>query len=82
VRQNAQNAGHPYGLVDRYIQSGSIRDVAPYFVALAIVTVRFIPADWPYLTSRWFRPMILCGQHSLEIFCLDFPLLPGAIYHQ
>ena len=41
-----------------------------HFVALAIVTVRFIPADWPYLKSRWFRPMILCGQHSLEIFCL------------
>ena len=41
-----------------------------HFVALAIVTVRFIPADWPYLKSRWFRPMIICGQHSLEIFCL------------
>jgi hypothetical protein len=22
------------------------------------------------LESRWFKPMILCGQHSLEIFCL------------
>ena len=41
-----------------------------HFVALAIVTVRFIPIDWPGLKSRWLRPMILCGQHSLEIFCL------------
>ena len=41
-----------------------------HFCALAIVTVRFIPIDWPGLKSRWLRPMILCGQHSLEIFCL------------
>jgi len=41
-----------------------------HFVALAIVTVHFIPIDWPGLKSRWLRPMILCGQHSLEIFCL------------
>ena len=30
----------------------------------------FIPSDWPGLKSHWLRPMILCGQHSLEIFCL------------
>jgi hypothetical protein len=41
-----------------------------HFMALAIVTVRFIPIDWPGLKSPWLRPMILCGQHSLEIFCL------------
>ena len=39
-------------------------------MALAVVTVRFIPIDWPGLKSRWLKPMILCGQHSLEIFCL------------
>ena len=41
-----------------------------HFIALAIVTVRFVPIDWPWLKSPWLRPMILCGQHSLEIFCL------------
>jgi hypothetical protein len=41
-----------------------------HFAALAIVTVRFIPIDWPGLKSPIFKPMILCGQHSLEIFCL------------
>jgi hypothetical protein len=41
-----------------------------HFLALAAVTVHFIPADWPGLKSRWLRPAILCGQHSLEIFCL------------
>jgi hypothetical protein len=41
-----------------------------HFVALAVITVRFIPPDWPGLKSPWLKPMILCGQHSLEIFCL------------
>lgn len=41
-----------------------------HFLALAAVTVHFIPRDWPALGSRWLRPAILCGQHSLEIFCL------------
>jgi len=41
-----------------------------HFLALAAVTVRFLPRNWPGLTSPWLRPMIRCGQHSLEIFCL------------
>ena len=41
-----------------------------HFLALAAITVRFLPRDWPGLKSRWLRPLILCGQHSLEIFCL------------
>ena len=41
-----------------------------HFLALAVITVRFIPKNWPYLKSRWLYPAILCGQHSLEIFCL------------
>jgi hypothetical protein len=41
-----------------------------HFLALATVTVRFIPRDWPGLKSPLLQPAILCGQHSLEIFCL------------
>ena len=41
-----------------------------HFLALAALTVRFIPRDWPLLQSRVLKPAILCGQHSLEIFCL------------
>ncbi|MBN9601231.1 MAG: OpgC domain-containing protein [Afipia sp.] len=41
-----------------------------HFLALAAVTVWFLPKDWRGLSSRWLRPVILCGQHSLEIFCL------------
>jgi hypothetical protein len=41
-----------------------------HFLALATVTIWFVPRDWPPLNSRAFYPAILCGQHSLEIFCL------------
>ena len=41
-----------------------------HFLALAAITVRFLPIDWPGLKSPWLRPLIMCGQHSLEIFCL------------
>ena len=41
-----------------------------HFLALAAVTVRFVPRNWPALNSKVFYPAILCGQHSLEIFCL------------
>jgi len=41
-----------------------------HFLALAALTVRFLPRDWSGLKSRWLRALILCGQHSLEIFCL------------
>jgi len=41
-----------------------------HFLALAALTVRFIPRHWPVLQSPWLKPAIICGQHSLEIFCL------------
>jgi len=41
-----------------------------HFLALAVLAVRFVPPGWPALASPLFRPAILCGQHSLEIFCL------------
>jgi hypothetical protein len=41
-----------------------------HFLALAAIAVRLVPRDWPSLKSRLFQPVILCGRHSLEIFCL------------
>ena len=41
-----------------------------HFLALAVLTVRFVPRDWPLLNSWWAWPLVVCGQHSLEIFCL------------
>ena len=33
-----------------------------------------MPAGWPGLRSPWLRPLILCGQHSQEIFALGVAL--------
>ncbi len=41
-----------------------------HFLALATVTVRFVPRQWPVLKWAIMQPAIRCGQHSLEIFCL------------
>jgi hypothetical protein len=38
-----------------------------HFLALALVVLRLFPRSWPTLPA--LRPAILCGQHSLEIFC-------------
>jgi hypothetical protein len=41
-----------------------------HFLALAAVTVYFVPRDWPVLKLPILWPAIVCGQHSLEVFCL------------
>jgi len=41
-----------------------------HFLAQAIVVVRFVPVDAGFLRTPWVRPVILCGRHSLEVFCL------------
>jgi hypothetical protein len=41
-----------------------------HFLALALIVSRYLPRDWAPLASKWLRPVILCGQHSLPIFCL------------
>jgi hypothetical protein len=41
-----------------------------HFFSLAVVTIWLIPKDWPALKLPVFKPAILCGQHSLGIFCL------------
>ena len=41
-----------------------------HFLSLAVITVAFVPRDWSALKSRACWPAIVCGQHSLETFCL------------
>lgn len=49
-------------------------NLAPYrvvhFVVIAILAARFVPIDWPGLKSRVLRPLVVCGQRSLEVFCV------------
>jgi RsiW-degrading membrane proteinase PrsW (M82 family) len=41
-----------------------------HFLSLAVITVWFVPRDWQTLKSPLLWPAIVCGQHSLETFCL------------
>ena len=45
-----------------------------HFLALAVVALRFVPSGWAGLRSWWARPLILCGQYSLQIFALGVAL--------
>ena len=45
-----------------------------HFLALAIVVVHLVSADSRFLRWRLARPLILCGQHSLQVFCLGILL--------
>jgi hypothetical protein len=49
-----------------------------HFLALALIISRYLHRDWVGLQSKWFRPLILCGQHSLPLFCLGVFLSFGA----
>jgi hypothetical protein len=41
-----------------------------HFLSLAVIVAAFARPDWKALKSPLFWPAIICGQHSLEIFCL------------
>jgi hypothetical protein len=51
-----------------------------HFLALAAITIRFVPRDWSLLQRPVLQPIILCGQHSLALFCFGiFLSLAGHI---
>ena len=41
-----------------------------HFLALALLTVHFVPQNAKWLNLPPAQPLILCGRHSLEVFCL------------
>lgn len=49
-------------------------NLAPYRVlhllALAVIVIRVVPESWAGLHSRLLRPLVICGQRSLEVFCV------------
>src|SRR6266487_100041 len=49
-----------------------------HFLALALLVARYFPRKAEILSSKWLRPLVLCGQHSLPIFCLGVFLSFGA----
>ncbi|HMN81830.1 MAG TPA: OpgC domain-containing protein [Burkholderiaceae bacterium] len=45
-----------------------------HFLAVAYLTAHLIGPDSPLLRWRLARPVIVCGQHSLYVFCLGIAL--------
>jgi hypothetical protein len=41
-----------------------------HFLALATIVTYLVPRNWSLLRTAWVRPLLLCGQNSLPIFCL------------
>ena len=39
-------------------------------LALLWIVIRLVPFDAAWLRRRWAAPFILCGQHSLPVFCV------------
>lgn len=66
-------AGLPAGLLQFFVPNDKT-NLAPYRVihllALAVIVVRIIPETWSGLRSPMLRPMVVCGQRSLEVFCV------------
>jgi hypothetical protein len=44
------------------------------FLALALLTARLVRPDAGFLAWRLTRPIIICGQNSLEVFCFGILL--------
>ncbi len=49
------------------------------FFALVLLVATHVPRDARFLASKAARPVVLCGQQSLEIFCLS--ILLSALGH-
>jgi hypothetical protein len=59
-------------------------NLAPYrflhFVVIAFVVVRFVPRDWHMLERPVSWPLVVCGQQSLEVFCVGIFLSFAAYF--
>jgi hypothetical protein len=57
---------------------GDKTNLAPHrivhLIALAVIVTRFLPPDSPILQWRLLRPLIKCGQNSLQVFCIGIVL--------
>jgi hypothetical protein len=63
----------PVGVLEWFVPNDKT-NLAPqrvlHFLALAVIVVRLVPADWSGLRSAVLRPPVVCGQRSLEVFCV------------
>jgi len=61
-------------LIGRALLGVDKQSLHPYrlanIIALAWLTTRLVPIDAGWLRRNWAKPVILCGQHSLPVFCV------------
>jgi hypothetical protein len=62
----------PVWLHDAFIPNDRV-NLAPYrvlhFIVIALFATRLIAKNWRGLNSPIFRPLIVCGEQSLAVFC-------------
>jgi hypothetical protein len=62
----------PMWLHDAFIPNDRV-NLAPYrilhFIVLALFATRLIPKRWHALNSPIFKPLIVCGEQALSVFC-------------
>jgi hypothetical protein len=62
----------PTWLHDAFIPNDKT-NLAPYrivhFIVIALFVTRLVPKGWAGLKRPIFRPLIICGQQSLAVFC-------------
>jgi len=62
----------PAWLRDLFIPNDKT-NLAPYrllhFIIIALFATRLMPKDWAGLSWPIFKPMIICGEQSLAVFC-------------
>jgi len=49
------------------------------FLAVVVLVARWVSPQAAFMRATWARPLVLCGRHSLEIFCLS--ILLSALGH-
>jgi len=70
------------GWLDRAVNPVDKTNLDPlrlvHFIVIAFLIVRILPRDWAGLEWPVFRPAIICGQQSLEVFCVGIFLSAAA----
>ncbi len=74
VGQHPDMLNHLPGQVARVLLSVDKEGLHPLrlssILALAWAVYRLVPPSARWLGSRWAAPFVLCGQHSLPVFCV------------
>jgi hypothetical protein len=78
--------GWQFHSLEAYVPTAIVRTIYPidkgdldilrllHFLALALLCWRLLPCNMPVLSTRFFRPLVQCGEYSLAIYCLSVVL--------